>query len=73
MGRDREALEVVLVEVVPGRETRIDVDITETGTYAGVCAEFCGLLHDEMTFELEAVTPQEFDVWVDGLEVSGGG
>ena len=51
-------------DVVPGRETRFDVDIQSPGSYAGVCAEFCGLLHDQMTFTLEAVAPEEFETWL---------
>ena len=51
-------------DVVPGRETRFDVHIESPGTYGGVCAEFCGLLHDQMTFTLEAVAPEEFEAWL---------
>ena len=51
-------------DVVPGRTTRFDVHITEPGTYGGVCAEFCGLLHDRMTFSIEAVSPDEFGSWL---------
>lgn len=51
-------------DIVPGRETRFDVSIEAPGTYGGVCAEFCGLLHDQMTFTLEAVPPDEFEAWL---------
>ncbi|MFP5351135.1 MAG: cytochrome c oxidase subunit II [Actinomycetota bacterium] len=51
-------------DIVPGRETRFDVSIEAPGTYGGVCAEFCGLLHDQMTFTLEAVAPEEFEAWL---------
>ena len=56
-------------DVVPGRTTRFDVNIEDTGTYRGVCAEFCGLLHDRMTFSIEAVSPDEFEAW---LAANGG-
>ena len=52
-------------DMTPGRETRIDVEIDKPGSYPGVCAEFCGLLHHQMTFTIEAVSPEEFDVWLD--------
>ena len=55
-------------DVVPGRETRFDVNIEEPGTYTGVCAEFCGLLHDKMTFSIEAVSPAEFEAWLTEIE-----
>lgn len=51
-------------DAVPGRETRFDVSIDSPGSYGGVCAEFCGLLHDQMTFTLEAVAPEEFEAWL---------
>ena len=56
-------------DMVPGRETRVDVTITEEGTFDGVCAEFCGLLHDRMTFSITSVAPSEFQAW---LETAGG-
>jgi cytochrome c oxidase subunit 2 len=52
----------------PGRENQIDVTIEEPGTYGGVCAEFCGLLHSKMNFSVKAVSPDEFDEWVAGFE-----
>lgn len=54
-------------DAVPGRTNRIDVTIDEPGTYSGVCAEFCGLLHDEMNFTINAVAPAEFEGWLDEL------
>lgn len=51
-------------DMTPGRETRIDVEIEEPGTYPGVCAEFCGLLHHQMTFTIEAVPAEEFEAWL---------
>lgn len=56
-------------DVLPDRENRFDVRIEQTGTYPGVCAEFCGLLHDRMTFSIEAVAPDEFESW---LTANGG-
>ena len=56
-------------DTIPGRDTRVDVTISEEGTFEGVCAEFCGLLHDRMTFSITSVAPSEFDGW---LETAGG-
>jgi cytochrome c oxidase subunit 2 len=52
-------------DTIPGRDTRIDVTIAEEGSYAGVCAEFCGLLHDRMTFSIEAMSPEAFTTWLE--------
>ena len=39
--------------------------VTEAGTYAGQCAEFCGLLHADMTFTVQAMAPADYDRWVE--------
>lgn len=61
-------------DMVPGRETRVDVTITEEETFDGVCAEFCGLLHDRMTFSITSVSPSAFEAWLErGREQDGDG
>lgn len=60
------------IDVIPGRENRLDVTITRPGNYEGYCAEFCGLLHDRMTFTVRAVSPEEFEAWLDELRSQGG-
>ncbi len=54
-------------DVVPGRNNRIDLTIEDEGTYGGKCAEFCGLLHDQMDFTIQAVPQDEFEDWLSGL------
>ena len=54
-------------DVIPGRLNQLDVTIDETGTYEGVCAEFCGVLHDRMTFTVRAVSPESFERWADNV------
>ncbi len=56
-------------DVIPGRTNRIELTIDEEGTYAGLCGEFCGLLHNEMRFTVEAVSASAFQRWLE----SGGG
>jgi cytochrome c oxidase subunit II len=51
-------------DVVPGRVNEFDVLVKDPGTYAGQCAEFCGLSHADMHFTVRAVTRAEFDQWV---------
>ncbi len=41
--------------------------MTEEGTYAGQCAEFCGTAHAEMTFVVEAMSPDAFDDYTAAL------
>jgi cytochrome c oxidase subunit II len=52
-------------DMFPGRDTRIDVTLDEPGEFDGVCTEFCGLLHDQMTFTIEALEPSDFSEWLD--------
>ena len=52
-------------DVVPGQTNRLDVTIDEPGSYAGACAEFCGLLHEQMDFTLTAVISREYEQWLD--------
>ena len=39
-------------------------DTTGTWDAGGICAEFCGLDHHKMVFDLRVVTPEEFDQWI---------
>ena len=41
--------------------------VTEEGTYAGQCAEFCGTAHADMTFEVQAMPRAEFDAYLEAL------
>ena len=35
------------------------------GFYRGQCAEFCGLHHDQMRFEIQVVSQADYAAWVD--------
>lgn len=50
-------------DLIPGVENTIEINPTRTGTYLGHCAEFCGLDHARMNFDVRIVTPDEFDAW----------
>jgi len=52
------------LDVVPGRTNEFDVVITQVGTFAGQCAEFCGLGHADMHFTVQAMERADFDAWV---------
>jgi cytochrome c oxidase subunit 2 len=51
-------------DLIPGVDNEIDVNLTETGTFPGRCAEFCGLEHWAMQFSVESMTPEDFDAWL---------
>ncbi len=52
------------VDMIPGRRNRLVVHATRAGTYRGVCAEFCGLSHAHMAFDVIAMPPADFDQWL---------
>lgn len=51
-------------DVIPGVRNEIDIDVIDEGLYDGQCAEFCGLDHARMTFQVNAVSQDEFDDWL---------
>ena len=48
---------LVKKDVVPGTTNELDVTPTRVGRFAGYCAEFCGLDHARMTFDVEVLDP----------------
>ncbi len=51
-------------DAIPGRVNEFDVLIRDVGTYGGQCAEFCGLSHTDMLFNVQAMTRADFDTWL---------
>jgi cytochrome c oxidase subunit 2 len=51
-------------DMIPGRETRLVLLPTRTGTFRGVCAEFCGSAHARMAFDVVVVEKAEFELWL---------
>jgi cytochrome c oxidase subunit 2 len=51
-------------DLIPRVDNAIDIDITEPGTWTGRCAEYCGLDHATMDFEVRALPADEFDAWL---------
>jgi cytochrome c oxidase subunit II len=50
-------------DMVPGVTNEIEVTVDETGYWVGRCAEYCGLNHWQMWFDVNAVAGQQFDTW----------
>jgi cytochrome c oxidase subunit II len=51
-------------DMIPRVDNHIDIDITEPGRWTGRCAEYCGLDHATMDFEVVALPADEFDAWL---------
>ncbi len=57
-----------VIDFGPARDPNVlTFTVTEAGTYAGQCAEFCGTDHQGMTFEVEAMPREDFDAYIEAL------
>ena len=52
------------VDMIPGRTTRLLLEPARTGTFRGVCAEYCGTSHALMGFTVEVMEPAAFAAWL---------
>lgn len=52
------------MDMIPGRTNRLVVKAEKVGRYRGVCAEFCGLSHALMAFDVIAMDGPDFDAWL---------
>lgn len=53
------------VDMIPGRTTRLTLEPTRTGTFRGVCAEYCGSSHAFMAFDVVVMERQDFERWLE--------
>ena len=54
-------------DMIPGRVNRMVIQADRPGVYRGACAEYCGLQHSLMLFDVIAMARPEFDAWLAGL------
>ena len=59
-------------DVFPNRSTTLWFKAEEPGDYPGQCAEFCGLQHGRMAFQVIAQAPGDFDGYVGRMQATGG-
>ena len=52
------------MDMIPGRVTRLILEPERTGSYRGVCAEYCGASHARMGFAVEVMEPSAFADWL---------
>jgi cytochrome c oxidase subunit II len=52
-------------DAFPRRTTSFVLSFPGVGYHtAGRCAEYCGLKHDQMTFNVEVMSTSDFTAWV---------
>jgi cytochrome c oxidase subunit 2 len=54
-----------LIPVPQGEDVNhLEFTVSDVGTYAGQCAEFCGDFHAKMTFSVQAMSRADFENWL---------
>ena len=59
------------MDVVPGRDNSFEFTPTREGTFAGKCAELCGVYHSRMLFNVEVVSADEYAQHLQDLKDQG--
>ena len=59
------------MDVIPGRVNHFEVTPDTEGTYVGKCYELCGAYHSRMLFNVEVVSPDEYESYLQDLEAQG--
>jgi cytochrome c oxidase subunit 2 len=54
-------------DLIPGYTTAIWLEADRAGVFRGQCAEFCGLQHAHMAFDVIAEPQDDFDRWLEGM------
>ncbi|GAA0750199.1 cytochrome c oxidase subunit II [Sphingomonas sp. ABOLD] len=54
------------LDVIPGRINLLDLTPTRPGWFRGQCAEFCGVQHAHMAFDVKVDAPEDFERWLAG-------
>jgi len=55
-------------DLIPGFTNEIQVTPTETGSYVGRCAEYCGLDHWRMLYTVRVVSQGDYEAWLDDAQ-----
>ncbi|MGH2601563.1 MAG: aa3-type cytochrome oxidase subunit II [Dehalococcoidia bacterium] len=59
------------LDVIPGRVNQFEITPSKEGTFAGKCAELCGVDHSRMLFDVRVVSPEAYDQHIERLKAAG--
>ena len=59
------------MDVIPGKTNAFELTPDKLGTFAGKCAELCGVDHSRMLFQVKVVTREEYNAYIEGLRAKG--
>jgi len=51
-------------DALPGAYTQTWFEVTKPGSYRVMCTEYCGLKHSEMWAEVVALSPEDYEAWM---------
>jgi cytochrome c oxidase subunit 2 len=58
-------------DLIPGYTTALWLQASRSGVFRGQCAEFCGMQHAHMAFDVVAESADEFARWLEGMRQPG--
>jgi cytochrome c oxidase subunit II len=58
-------------QLIPGTVEHVTLTFTHPGLLRGQCAEFCGLRHPEMVFNVRVLRPNAFAAWARAHRAAG--
>lgn len=58
-------------DAMPGQSNIVKTVALEEGTYQGYCAEFCGVAHSQMYFEIQVVSQEEYQQFLEEQQSGG--
>lgn len=53
------------IDMIPGQTTEVVIEADDVGAHLGICAEFCGVQHARMRFEVIVHERNDFRRWLD--------
>jgi len=56
------------MDMIPGRINELTITATKEGRFRGQCAEFCGLSHPLMAFEVLVLPVEEYAAYLESLD-----
>lgn len=59
------------MDACPGRLNQVALQINRPGRFFGQCSELCGVNHSFMPIGVDAVTPEQYDRWLDTVQLAG--
>lgn len=60
------------IDTTPGKQVTYEIKNPKKGTYKGKCAEYCGIQHANMVFEVQVVSQKAYEKYLDEMKKPSG-